>query len=143
MEQLFKQVFINGKEDLPTKIGGYWIKWKKGSDDLELHWFEQGDKIDAVWNQCIEFYLQPLPEQSGPADKDIKKEAKLYDRSAYCGHYAGDDLSVHFSNGANWFKSHPAPKEELRKEICQWCGNDIPNPEDQNILCDKCAHNIH
>ena len=34
--------------------------------------------------------------------KEMKKKAKDYDRSAYCGHFAGEDPSYHFEVGAQW-----------------------------------------
>jgi hypothetical protein len=88
----YQRIDINGdKSRLPKETGYYFVKFKqKGdskiyADTFASHYFGEGDNKDAIWLDCIEWYLQPctdkrdeLIEKSVPeiSDEVIKEWAK-------------------------------------------------------------------
>jgi hypothetical protein len=65
-EELYRKVYIKSKADLPKEAGFYFIKYKTKNesawrDNYQALSFEEGDKSDAIWNDCVDYYLQPIP----------------------------------------------------------------------------------
>jgi hypothetical protein len=52
-------------------------------------------------------------------DMMIKKEAKQYDKSAFCGHFAGEEPSYHFRAGALFAKRF---YDQVSEAMCTNCG---------------------
>ena len=51
--------------------------------------------------------------------KEMIKEAKEYDRTAYCGHFAGEDPSYHFEVGHDGCIENLTKKIERRTLCCR------------------------
>lgn len=131
-EQLFKQVFIEGKEENLPKEGKRKMYFVGVKDNLEpedvYEWFNYKNPIMAdnqaeYWLNTFDWYLLPVPTQplSELTDEMIEKEAYNYCASPDGDGGAEMDQKAYsyFYDGAKWArdKSLPMTDEELRGEL--------------------------
>ncbi len=85
----FVQVFIKSESDLPKEDGYYFVKFKQKddpkiyADTFASHYFGEGDMRDAIWNDCIDWYLKPISSNRERVIEVLKKYERSIDDSDY------------------------------------------------------------
>jgi hypothetical protein len=133
--EYYKKVFIKSKAGLPKKLGDYWIKWKKDGEKLELHSFEHGDIIDAIWNDCIDWYFQPIELPTEPimsAEDTANKMSSII--KSYAEHLFMGEETVRVLRG-KWLQRAEQEIGELiiQSHIAQHITHQVELPTDEEI----------
>jgi hypothetical protein len=114
--KLYRQVFIEGKEDLPKEGKTWYFTMTKGGI-LQGAYCPQTKELKNYWIEVIDWYLEPLLESQGmPSDEDVIETIgdALYATEKFppeqCDELASGILL--YMKESEWFKSRLAPQQE-------------------------------
>ena len=131
----YRQIYIKSPNDLPTEEDEYYCILHSGSLVKILFSNSGGVFSPQWWLKWVKWYLQPIESQEMPTETELL----TYFANHSNGYAEKSNEMVPIMTRSevikmiDWFKSRPAPKEELRKE-------QYPDTEaDGYVFCGKCG----
>jgi len=103
---IYRKVFIRGEEDLPVKMGDYFVH-EKNRPEWDLNSYFYASDHTPIWMNNIDWYLLPVPL---PSDEEIEKASIEYEQKASCGFAVKDYICDDFIHGIKWLKSRLTDK---------------------------------
>jgi hypothetical protein len=113
MKEYFEKVYIKTEDDLPEKVGNYFVQLTNGHGQI-LHFPFKGDvgwKVDEYnWLDTVEYYLRPIEHDCYPKEFVEWKELKYvyikstkdyiilypYEKNTEYIHYTLDELYTYW-----------------------------------------------
>jgi hypothetical protein len=97
-DEIYKKIYIDGKEDLPQIKGDYWSGLNDMPGSMDLRSFDPDIEDDFIGWQFIDWYLLPV-EQKELMDEEIEKWAVERVNKIDPDEYGYGDLLI---EGAKW-----------------------------------------
>jgi hypothetical protein len=106
---IYRKVFIRGEEDLPVKMGDYFVH-EKNRPEWDLNSYFYASDHTPIWMNNIDWYLLPVPLPSDEEIKDAQDDYGQKHQEDEFGYTICSITSTAFGGGIKWLKSRLTDK---------------------------------